>query len=88
MKVPDANQLLTVIIDADQRCAVLKNAIIKTLDENAHLADGEECTLLALKIALREIGMPWDGDLQEGPDSDELALFDAAEARAINSGAW
>lgn len=43
--------------------AGLRAAIIQTLDENGHLADGEVCTLLALKIALRESGVPWSGDL-------------------------
>lgn len=32
----------------------LKSAIRKTLRENAHLADGENCTLIALKHALKE----------------------------------
>lgn len=41
----------------------LRAAIVKTLDDNAHLADGENCTLLALKIALRETGEPWEGEL-------------------------
>lgn len=41
---------------------ILRTAINKTLDDNAHLADGENCTLLALKIALRETGEPWEGD--------------------------
>lgn len=40
----------------------LRAAICKTLDENSHLADGECCMLLALKVALRESGTPWDGD--------------------------
>ena len=30
----------------------LRSAIRETLDENAHLADGDNCTLLALKRAL------------------------------------
>lgn len=41
----------------------LRAAIVKTLDDNAHLADGENCTLLALKVALRETGEPWEGEL-------------------------
>lgn len=41
---------------------LLKDAIVKTLDDNAHLADGENCSLIALKVALRESGFPWDGD--------------------------
>lgn len=40
----------------------LRAAISQTLDANSHLADGDVCTLLALKVALRESGWPWDGD--------------------------
>lgn len=42
----------------------LRFAIRQTLDANGHLADGENCTLLALKVALRESGAPWEGDSQ------------------------
>jgi hypothetical protein len=41
---------------------VLRTAICQTLDANGHLADGEVCTLLALKTALRKVGSPWAGD--------------------------
>ena len=41
---------------------IMRQAIRQTLDANGHLADGEICTLLALKVALREVGTPWDGD--------------------------
>lgn len=40
----------------------LVSAAWRTLDENGHLADGENCTLIALKVALRNIGAPWAGD--------------------------
>ena len=40
----------------------LRAAICQTLDANSHLADGEVCTLLPLKVALRKSGAPWDGD--------------------------
>ena len=30
-----------------------KNAILECLDKNSHLADGEDCTLIGLKKALR-----------------------------------
>ena len=40
----------------------LRAAIAKTLDANGHLADGEVCTLFALKLALRESGAPWSGE--------------------------
>jgi len=45
-----------------EKCIVLRRAILQTLDENAHLADGNECTLLHLKLAMLEIGAPWSGD--------------------------
>jgi len=40
----------------------LRAAICQTLDANGHLADGDVCTLLPLKLALRESGAPWGGD--------------------------
>ena len=33
---------------------LLRAAIVQTLNENAHLADGDNCTLIALKRALPE----------------------------------
>lgn len=32
----------------------LRSAIQQTLDENGHLADGDNCTLIALKLALKQ----------------------------------
>jgi hypothetical protein len=46
----------------------LRSAIVQTLDANGHLADGEFCTLLALKVALRESGVPWAGERDPYPD--------------------
>ena len=40
----------------------LRGAICQTLDANGHLADGEVCTLLSLKVAPRESGAPWAGE--------------------------
>jgi len=34
---------------------ILISAIEKCLDENGHLADGDVCTLIDLKIALRKV---------------------------------
>lgn len=42
----------------------LREAIIATLNANGHLADGEDCTLIALKRVLRETGAPWAGDVE------------------------
>lgn len=57
----------------------LFQAIRQTLDENGHLADGENCTLIVLKRALREVGVPWKGD--ESPNARET-LARAAPAAA------
>lgn len=35
--------------------------IVQTLNENAHLADGDVCTLKPLKDALAAVGKPWEG---------------------------
>lgn len=43
-------------------CTILRQSIRQTLDENSHLADGENCTLIGLKQALRKVGTPWEGD--------------------------
>jgi hypothetical protein len=51
-----------LIYDAAAEICRLRDAIRKTLDANGHLADGDVCTLLALKVALRESGAQWDGD--------------------------
>ena len=32
----------------------LKKAIAETLEDNAHLADGDDCTLIKLKIAMQD----------------------------------
>lgn len=40
----------------------LRAAIRQTLDANKHLADGDDCLLIGLKVALRESGAPWEGD--------------------------
>ena len=53
-------EIATVLMDEVSR---LRGAIGKTLDANCHLADGENCTLLSLKVALRESGSPWSGDI-------------------------
>ena len=36
----------------EQRIAELEAAIVKTLNENGHLADGDNCTLIDLKRAM------------------------------------
>lgn len=39
---------------AEERIAELEEAIIKTLNDNAHLADGDNCTLADLKKVINE----------------------------------
>ena len=43
----------------------LRAAILLTLAENSHLADGEDCTLITLKraISLHQLGLPHDQNL-------------------------
>lgn len=68
MSIPDAaklaryDDLANTVEELHDECMVLRQAIRQTLDENGHLADGEVCTLLPLKLVLRKIGTPWDGD--------------------------
>ncbi len=40
---------LGAVLEENER---LRNAIIKTIEENRHLADGENCTLIHLKRAI------------------------------------
>jgi hypothetical protein len=40
----------------------LRQAILETLESNRHLADGDNCTLLPLKQALQNSGVPWFED--------------------------
>jgi len=39
--------------DLRDQCGALREAIRLTLEENAHLADGDVCTLIRLKTALQ-----------------------------------
>lgn len=48
--VPILRKLLK---DAERERDKYKNAILECLEENCHLADGEDCTLIGLKKALR-----------------------------------
>ncbi len=41
---------------------MLRLAIQKTLDENGHLADGDNCTLIRLKLALETPNAPSSAD--------------------------
>jgi hypothetical protein len=52
----ESDQILNdAIANIDRKAARIKEleaAIIKTLNENGHLADGEDCTLIDLKRAI------------------------------------
>ena len=54
MRRLDALKTYKELQEAKERIKQLENAIRKTLDENRHLADGEDCTLRDLKKALPE----------------------------------
>ena len=41
------------IAEAAERLRELNKAILETLEENRHLADGEDCTLLKLKRVVK-----------------------------------
>jgi hypothetical protein len=55
-----------LIYDASAEICRLRDAIRQTLDANWHMADGDVCSLLAIKDALRESGVPWRGDVLAG----------------------
>jgi hypothetical protein len=61
-KVKWYDDLANVVEELHADNVTLRQAIRKTLNDNRHLADGDVCTLLALKIALRKVGSPWEGD--------------------------
>jgi hypothetical protein len=68
MAIPDNaklemyDDLANTVEELHDENMLLRQAIKQTLDANGHLADGEVCTLLPLKLALRKVGAPWDGD--------------------------
>ena len=44
---------VAALYETRTECTRLRAAIQQTLDENGHLADGENCTLIVLKRALK-----------------------------------
>lgn len=50
----DPGRLHVLCWDAAEEIGRLRNAIKETLDENGHLADGDDCTLIKLKMAIGE----------------------------------
>ena len=58
-----------IATQVEERADKLRAAICQTLDDNSHLADGEVCTLHKLKVALRETGSPWAGEVQAELDA-------------------
>ena len=69
MTIPDAaklaryDDLANKVEELHDENMILRHAIKQTLEENAHLADGENCTLIVLKRALRKVrGHGWEDD--------------------------
>ena len=52
MRTIDAVKTWKELEEAKSRIAHLESAIRKTIDDNRHLADGDNCTLIDLKKAL------------------------------------
>jgi hypothetical protein len=48
----DHKESLDALQGLADRIILLENAIVQTLEENSHLADGDNCTLKILKDAL------------------------------------
>lgn len=61
-KLARYDDLADAIEDIHDSNMVLLKAIRQTLDENSHLADGDNCVLIYLKRALRKVGTPWKGE--------------------------
>lgn len=69
MTIPDAaklaryDDLANTVEELHDENMILRDAIKQTLEENGHLADGENCTLIVLKRALRKVcGLDWEDD--------------------------
>ena len=52
MRTIDSVKTWKELEEAKERIKHLESAIRKTLDDNRHLADGDNCTLIDLKKAL------------------------------------
>ena len=52
MRTIDATKTYKELEEAKERIKHLESAIRKTIDDNRHLADGDNCTLIDLKKAL------------------------------------
>jgi hypothetical protein len=52
MRTIDGLKTYKELEEAKERIKHLESAIRKTLDDNRHLADGDNCTLIDLKKAL------------------------------------
>lgn len=54
MRTIDALKTYKELEEAKERINHLEAAIRKTIDDNQHLADGDNCTLIDLKKALEQ----------------------------------
>jgi len=61
-KLARYSDLVELVEELHDDAMTLRKAIRETLDDNSYLADGEICTLIKLKRALRDVGTPWAGD--------------------------
>lgn len=52
LNIPTYGELLVFIEQQEKQIEALTNAIKQTLEENGHLADGDNCTLIVLKRAI------------------------------------
>lgn len=87
VKLARYDDLAEAIEEIHNENMVLLQAIRQTLDDNGHLADGENCTLIALKLALRKIGVPWKGDERAAVPGAKfcLAVSEGETARAATA---
>ena len=60
MNIDYENGVTDGYILAMKRSDDLINAAIKTLNENLHLCDGDNCTLFELRSAVEKIDPNWD----------------------------
>ncbi len=62
MSIPDSaklaryDDLANLVEKLHDQNMILLQAIRQTLDQNGHLADGDNCTLILLKRALQKVG--------------------------------
>jgi hypothetical protein len=77
MSIPDDaklaryDDLANLVEELHDQNMLLTRAIRQALDENSHLADGNNCTLKVLKDALLAVGIDWDKEVCAGETAGE-----------------